>query len=205
MVCRLSSGFRVKTPRIESRSSGRQRAGTRKAFLVSTPIGLQPATAHDAAPLAALHTAVAEHLTHKHGRGPWSSRTTEKGILYALRTKRVFVAREGTEIVGTLGLTTKKPWAIDTTYFTECRKPFYLLAMAVDPAKQRQGIGRRCLEEAKQIARAWSADAIRLDAFDAEAGAGPSYARCGWIEVGRRVYRKVPLIYYELLLRGKPH
>jgi GNAT superfamily N-acetyltransferase len=45
----------------------------------------------------------------------------------------------------------------------------YLLAMAVTPAKQRQGIGRRCMEEAKRIARAWPADAIRLDAYDAAA------------------------------------
>ena len=124
-------------------------------------LSLQPANANDAAELAALHTAVADKLTRKHGRGPWSSRTTEKGVLYALRTKRVFVAREGAEIVGTLGLTTKKPWAIDTGCFTSCRRPVYLLAMAVAPAQQRRGIGRRCLEEATQIARAWPADAIR--------------------------------------------
>jgi GNAT superfamily N-acetyltransferase len=161
---------------------------------------LKPANTDEAAPLAALHTAVADYLTQKHGRGPWSSKTSEKGVLYALRTNRVLVAREGAEIVGTLGLTTKKPWAIDTSYFTECRKPLYLLAMAVDPAKQRQGIGRRCLEEAKEIAREWPADAIRLDAYDAEGGAGPFYAICGWSERGRVVYRKAPLIYYELLL-----
>jgi GNAT superfamily N-acetyltransferase len=166
----------------------------------AVPLSLQPAASDDAAQLAALHTAVAEHLTHKHGRGPWSLKTTEVGVLHALRTKRVFVAREGSEIVGTLGLTTKKPWAIDTSYFTSCRRPVYLLAMAVAPAQQRRGIGRGCLEEAKHIARAWPADAIRLDAYDAEAGAGPFYASCGWTEVGRAVYRRAPLIYYEFLL-----
>jgi GNAT superfamily N-acetyltransferase len=72
--------------------------------------------------------------------------------------------------------------------------------MAVTPAKQRQGIGWRCMEEAKRIARAWPADAIRLDAYDAEAGAGPFYARCGCTEVGRVTYRNTPLIYYELRL-----
>ncbi len=165
-----------------------------------TRFSFQPATADDAARLAALHTAVAEHLTRQHGRGPWSAKTSEKGVLYALRTKKVFVARMGTEIVATLGLTTKKAWAIDTKYFAVCRRPLYLLAMAVTPAKQRQGIGRRCLEEAIEIARAWPADAIRLDAFDAEAGAGPFYARCGCTEVGRVSYRNTPLIYYEFRL-----
>ena len=85
-------------------------------------------------------------------------------------------------------LTTRKPWAIDTRYFANSRTPLYLLAMAVTPAKQRQGIGRRCMEEAKRIARAWPADAIRLHAYDAAAGAGPFYARCGSTEVGRATY-----------------
>lgn len=110
------------------------------------------------------------------------------------------MAREGAELVGTFGLTTKKPWSIDTSYFSECHRPLYLLAMAIHPAKQRQGIGKRCLEAAAQIARTWPADAIRLDAFDAEAGAGRFYASSGWTEAGRAVYRGTPLIYYEFVL-----
>lgn len=43
---------------------------------------------------------------------------------------------------------------IDTSYFTKCEKPFYLLAMAVAPARQTQGIGRRHLKKAERIARA---------------------------------------------------
>jgi GNAT superfamily N-acetyltransferase len=161
---------------------------------------LHPTTAEDAVPLAALHTAVADHLTSKHGRGPWSVKTSEQGVLYASRTSQVFVAREGDEIVGTLRLTTRKPWAIDPSYFTPCNTPLYLLAMAITPARQRQGIGKRCLEEAKLLARAWPAGALRLDAYDADAGAGPFYARCVFTEVGRASYRQTPLIYYELLL-----
>jgi GNAT superfamily N-acetyltransferase len=161
---------------------------------------IQPGTTRDAAKLAALHTAIAEHLTRLHGSGPWSTKTSEKGVLYAMRTSRVFVARERTEIVATFRLTTKKPWAIDTSYFTACQKPLYLLAMAVAPARQRQGIGRWCLEEAKQLAMKWPADAIRLDAYDADAGAGAFYARCGFVERGRVVYKGDPLVYFELLL-----
>jgi GNAT superfamily N-acetyltransferase len=166
----------------------------------STRFSFNPGTADDARALAALHTAVAEHLTILHGRGPWSSKTSEKGVLYALRESHVFVARQGTEIVGTLRLATKRPWEIDTSYFSTCHRPLYLLAMAMLPAKQRQGLGRRCLEEAKRIARAWPADAIRFDAYDAAAGAGRFYARCGCTEVGRVSYRNTPLIYYEFRL-----
>jgi GNAT superfamily N-acetyltransferase len=71
--------------------------------------------------------------------------------------------------------------------------------MAVIPDRQRQGIGRFCLEEARRIAEAWPADAIRLDAYDAKAGGGGFYERCGWTEKGRVSYRGVPLIYYELI------
>jgi GNAT superfamily N-acetyltransferase len=163
-------------------------------------LGFEPATANDATALATLHIAVAEALTLKHGHGPWSRKVTDKGVLFGMRTSRVFVARHGTEVVGTFRLATKKPWAIDTNYFTVCRKALYLQVMAVALASQRHGIGRCCLEEAKRIARSWPADAIRLDAFDADAGAGGFYARCGFSEVGRVTYRKVPLIYYQLLI-----
>jgi GNAT superfamily N-acetyltransferase len=162
---------------------------------------LRPAVAEDAAALAALHITVARHLTEVHGTGPWSSQTSEKGVLFAMRHSRVLVAREGDEIVATFRLATKKPWAIDASYFTKCTTPLYLLAMAVSPARQRQGIGRRCLDEASRIAKAWPADAIRLDAYDAYAGAGGFYEHCGYAERGRASFRNAPLIYYELLLR----
>jgi GNAT superfamily N-acetyltransferase len=126
-------------------------------------------------------------------------------MLFALRTTRVFVARRCAEILGTFRLTRKKPWAIDTRNFTSAENPIYLLAMAVTPGSQGKGIGRACLEEAERLVRAWPGDAIRLDAFDAEAGAGGFYARCGYAEVGRVSYRNTPLIYYERLLEGKTH
>jgi GNAT superfamily N-acetyltransferase len=154
----------------------------------------------DTAELAALHTAVADHLTSLYGKGPWSSHTSEKGVLYAMRNSKVFVATEDAAIVATLGLASKKPWAIDISYFTKCEKALYLLAMAVAPARQRQGIGRKCLDEANRIARTWPADTIRLDAYNADAGGGPFYQRCGYAERGRVSYRNTPLIYYELLL-----
>jgi predicted N-acetyltransferase YhbS len=126
--------------------------------------------------------------------------TTEKGVLFGMRHSTVLVACRGKRIVGTLRLATKKPWAIDVSYFTRVKKALYLTHMAVTPAIQRQGIGRRLLEQATKHTRAFPADAIRLDAFDVEAGAGTFYANYGYREVGRTTYRKAPLIYYELVL-----
>jgi GNAT superfamily N-acetyltransferase len=154
----------------------------------------------DAPALAALHSAVADDLTLRYGRGPWSAQTTEKGVLFGMRHSRVLVARTGKTIVGTLHLPTKKPWAIDVSYFASVKKAIYLTSMAVVPGMQRQGIGRQLIAEAVKYVRAWPANAIRLDAFDAEAGAGAFYTKCGFREVGRVVYRKAPLIYFEMLL-----
>jgi GNAT superfamily N-acetyltransferase len=157
----------------------------------------------DAAELSALHTAVAEDLTRQFGQGFWSSGQTERGVLSNLRMprfSRILVARANRRIVGTLRLATKKPWAIDTAYFTAAARPLYLTGMAVRPDLQRKGVGRLLLKEAEALARAWPADAIRLDAFDAEAGAGPFYAKCGFREVARVTYKQDPLVYFELLL-----
>ncbi len=158
------------------------------------------ATEADASALAKLHTAVADHLTREFGRGPWSRAVSDKGVLCAMRGSSVFIVCKRTKVVATLQLATKKPWAIDASYFVKCERPLYLTGMAVDPELQRMGIGRAMLEEAQRIARAWPGDAIRLDAYDSPGGAGQFYAKCGFREVGRAVYRGTPLIYYELML-----
>jgi GNAT superfamily N-acetyltransferase len=114
-----------------------------------------------------------------------------------MRQSRVIVAVVADATVGVVRLATKKPWAIDVSYFTPCRRPVYLTDMAVWPEVQRHGIGRQLLGEASRVARAWNGDALRLDAYDAEAGAGGFYARCGFEHRGRVTYRGTPLVYYE--------
>lgn len=161
---------------------------------------LRPATPDQAPAIAALRTAVAENLTARHGPGLWSSAVTEKGVLFAMRNAATYVATRRNKIIATLTLCTKKPWAIDRKYFSACRRPLYLVAMAVDPDWQRQGGGRLCVEEAKRLASEWPGDAIFFDAYDAKAGEGEFYRKCGFREVGRVTYRNAPLIYFELLL-----
>lgn len=161
---------------------------------------LEIATPEDAPVLAALHVAVAQHLTETFGNGPWSGNTTERGVLFNMRNASVYVLRRRNKVVATLTLATKKPWAIDRKYFTNSRRPLYLTSMAVTPDLQRQGIGRLCIEEAAKVAKKWPGDAIRLDAYDAEAGAGEFYQKCGFREVGRASFRSTPLIYFEMLM-----
>ena len=158
------------------------------------------ATPAEATLIAALRAGVATDLTRRFGRGHWSSLPTERGVIYGMRHAKVIIGRAGDRLLTVVRLATKKPWAIDPAYFTACRRPIYLTDMAVAPEFQLQGLGRLVLEEACQVARRWPADAIRLDAYEAEAGAGPFYAKCGFEERGRVTYRKVPLVYYGRLL-----
>lgn len=161
-------------------------------------IGL--ASAADAADIAAVRSGAAAHLTRQFGRGHWSSQPTEQAVLRGIATSRVLVARQAGRAIAVLSLATRKPWAIDRSYFADSERPLYLVDMAVAPEHQRRGVGRRLVQAAVAAARAWPVDAIRLDAYDADAGAGPFYAKCGFREVGRASFRTVPLVYYEMLL-----
>jgi GNAT superfamily N-acetyltransferase len=161
------------------------------------------ATSTDAAELAALHGFVAEDLTRRFGHGFWSSSPAERDQIRNMhkpKFSQTLIVRHNHRLIGTLRLTTKKPWAIDISYFTAATRPLYLTGMAVHPDFQRKGIGRLLLKEAETMAIQWPADTIRLDAFDAAAGGGPFYAKCGYREVAHVSYRKDPLVYFELTL-----
>jgi GNAT superfamily N-acetyltransferase len=163
-------------------------------------LAIREAVAADAAEIAALRVTTANDLTQRFGKGFWSSAATENGVLQAMRQGKVLIARKAETIVGTLALSARKPWAIDASYFTRVKTPIYLTSMAVEPKLQGQGVGREMLAAAEVTTRDWPGHAIRLDAFDADAGAGAFYEKCGYKEVGRAVFRSVPLIYYERLL-----
>jgi GNAT superfamily N-acetyltransferase len=158
------------------------------------------ATEDDVAAIAALRNSVAEQLIIEYGNGHWSSCVKESAVLRDLRTSKTFIARVNGILAGTFRFATKKPWAIDLKYFTPVSKALYLHDMAISPAMQRLSLGKQIIAEAIDFARSFPCEAIRLDAYDAPAGAGPFYSKCGFNEVGRVTYRGVPLIYFEMLL-----
>ena len=130
--------------------------------------------------IAGLQNAAAGALTARFGEGHWSSLVTERGAALSLRHARIRLGRSGKRVLTVLRLATKKPWAIDVAYFTPVKRPLYLSGMAVSTAHQGRGLGRLALEDACAVTRAWPADAIRLDAYDAAGGAGQFYAKCGF-------------------------
>jgi GNAT superfamily N-acetyltransferase len=163
-------------------------------------VTLRPATADDAVDLARMREAVNQKLRADFGEGFWAGKATERAALCDIRLCQVFVARYRGRIVASLALQWKKPWAIDRSFLTPGRKSLFLTRMGVDPEHQRKGLGRQCLDQAQILARQQNAASVCLDACDCPAGAGPFYAKCGFRELGRTVYKSVPLIYFETLL-----
>jgi GNAT superfamily N-acetyltransferase len=172
-------------------------------ILVEPEVNLKfrDATADDVPVIAALQNAAAGALTARFGVGHWSTLASERSAELAQRHARVRVGRDGKRILTVLRLATKKPWAIDVAHFTPVKRPLYLTGMTVAVTHQGQGLGRLALDDARAVARAWPADAIRLDAYDHAAGAGAFYLTCGYEERAHVVYKGNPLVYYELLLR----
>ena len=163
-------------------------------------ITFRDATPDDVPIIAALQNAAAGALTARFGEGHWSSLVTERSAVLDQRHARVRVGRQGRRILTVVRLATKKPWAIDVSYFTPVKRPLYLTGLTVAVTRQGKGLGRLALADARAVATGWPADAIRLDAYDHDAGAGPFYVKCGFRERGRVVYKGDPLVYYELLL-----
>ena len=164
------------------------------------PLALRAAGPDDAATVSALLRAAAEELTRRFGRGRWSFAASERAVRSALATPASYLAWRDGDAVATLRLSPRRPWAIVVSRFSAAARPLYLTDMAVRPDAQRTGVGRRALELAAEEARRWPADALRLDAYDAPAGAGEFYRRCGWRDVGSAAYRGQPLLYFELRL-----
>jgi GNAT superfamily N-acetyltransferase len=167
-----------------------------------TAVSFRFAAEADIPALLELRHAVDADQAHRFGKDRWCTTISEKSIARSLTSGRFLVASRHGRIIGALRMETKKPWAIDLRYFTPVAKTVYLHDVDVQPLSQRSGVGRRLLECAKVAAREWPVDAIRLDAYDGPSGGGPFYERCGFANVGRAVYRGVPLVYFEFVFGG---
>ena len=105
-------------------------------------ISISFATVDDVSAVTLLRCNVAKHLTDQYGRGHWSSNVTEKSVLRSIKTSRVIIAKVGTEVIGSLRLATKKPWAIDLKYFVTVNRPLYLHDLAVASGFRNLGPAR---------------------------------------------------------------
>ena len=159
---------------------------------------LELATPADAHEIAAVRSAAAADLKARYGDGPWAASTdTAAAVAIEVTAAETYVVRLTGTVIATLRLRSSSPWIGETKFFTPAEKPLHLTTMAVGPQWQRRGVGRSAVTHACQIASQLGADAIRLDCFDAPAGAGGFYERCGFRQIARTRYLGVPLLWFE--------
>jgi GNAT superfamily N-acetyltransferase len=168
-------------------------------------LALERAGEADAAAIAALRLAAARELTAQFGQGVWSfAAESEGGVRLEAGSGNLYLARDAGTVIASLRLSPRKPWLIAADFFSPAARPAYLTSMAVTPARQTQGVGRACLDAAREIAAAAGHDAIRLDSYNAPAGAGTFYRKCGFLEVCRATYHGTSLIFFETRLTSPP-
>jgi GNAT superfamily N-acetyltransferase len=174
-------------------------------------VTIAEASQDDVAEILALRLAVGARMQERYGDDRWAPPITEgsvRRLFKGPRTRKsdgetlikIIVGKSRGEIVALTRMQTKKPWAFDLKYFRSGAKALYLGDVEVSPKCQGQGIGTQLMAAVIDHARAWPADAVRTSAYDGAAGAGAFYARCGFRETGRVTYRKVPMIYFEMIL-----
>ena len=151
----------------------------------------------EAGALTALRCAVARDMTARFGSGPWSALPSRMVVVRQLRASYVLVAKQGSEIVGTVRLALANTAVFDARVFTPVDTALYVLGLAVSPTARGKGIGRQIMDEAKNVASSWPAQALWLDTYDNPAGAGGFYGKCGFTAVGPGVADGLPLMFYE--------
>jgi predicted N-acetyltransferase YhbS len=157
---------------------------------------LRRARGDDVKRVRAILATAASDLTARFGEGHWSGVKSIETLRKYLDEGVLYVVESDKRIVGTLRLTDRKIGFYRNDWFADpAAKAGYLLDMAIDPAHQRQGVGRQAMAAMEDVALAAGVKAIRLDA--GLAGAGGFYQRCGYRLAHQGEFRGVGLEYYE--------
>jgi GNAT superfamily N-acetyltransferase len=155
----------------------------------------------DAKTVQTVRALAAQDLTTRFGRGHWSSVSTVATLKRHALASQLHVVELDDEIVGTFTLNARKiPFYRKSWFANPDDSALYLTNMAVRPDMQRRGIGRWVMARIEELAREQRCGAVRFDAYDAPAGAGAFYQKCGYVCVHRGRIGQTALEYYEKVL-----
>ena len=151
---------------------------------LSPAIGFRPATAGDAAAIAACVDAAYAHFVPRIGRKPGPMLDDYAEVI---RRARVTVAESGGKVVGLV--------VLDRT-----AEGFLLENVAVDPARKGKGLGRALLEHAEAEAKRAGFDSIYLYTHEMMAENRALYTKIGYVQYDRRVVAGLPRVFMRKLL-----
>ncbi len=164
-------------------------------------VAIRAADGADAETIHAIRSSAADALTAEFGSGHWSHVESLATLRRHAVDRDLFLAMNEGEAIGTFELQSKKPGFYSKHWFADPDAPAcYLFNMAIVKTSQRHGLGRAIMAEMEALAATDGKRALRLDAYDAPAGAGVFYGKCGYDFVHEGSFNRVALRYYEKLL-----
>ena len=155
----------------------------------------------DARSVRRVRQLAADDLTTRFGRGHWTGVSSLPTLRKHARAKQLHVVELDGEIVATFTLSPRKISFYRKDWFANPDgTALYLTNMAVRPDVQRRGVGRWIMSRIEDLAQESGCGAVRFDAYDANAGAGEFYRKCGYTCVHGSSVGETALEYYEKTL-----
>jgi GNAT superfamily N-acetyltransferase len=151
-------------------------------------------------PLYAIVCACGRDMTARLGLRHWDPPLPLADFLEHARTREVWAILDGERLIGTFTVGLAPIPDYPPHYFASVAPALYLNRLAIDPARQRQGLGRACMTEIESIARARGARAVRFDAVAAHADLRAFYRALGYRECGPFHIGPVPVECFEKVL-----
>lgn len=154
----------------------------------------------DAEAVHALLVAAGEELARQ-GYLNWTPPFSPDRVRADIRDREIYVVHDGAALVATymLGGVPPRPYSPEP-WPTPSLTALYLNRLAVDPRRQREGVGGWCLRDVEHRARSAGALAIRCDVLEANRRLRAFYERHGYIKRGSRSHSGFQFTSYELLL-----
>ncbi|WP_235206784.1 GNAT family N-acetyltransferase [Paenibacillus tyrfis] len=157
-------------------------------------------TADDLKSLLTLYKEVTAHL-NQNGVHQWDWLYPNRFVIGAdVKRGTAFGVREGERVVGAVVVDRRQSGNYNELSWTDqTGDPACIHRLAVHPAFQGHGIGKRLLQFAEQQARTEGCTSIRLDVFTGNPGAVGMYRKAGYADVGaiRFPMRKEPYLCFE--------
>jgi GNAT superfamily N-acetyltransferase len=159
------------------------------------------ATPRDARAGHAIRAAAAADLVARFGDGHWGTVLSLDATRDRAKLGELYLIEDSGAPVATFILNRRQPGWYHAAWFADPQaRSGYLTHLAVRPESQRQGVGRHALAAAEALCRKAGLGALRFDAYQGPAGAGPFYVKCGYTLRFSNEFRGVGLDYYEKVL-----
>ena len=164
---------------------------------------LTKATVNDFSAVCALYEAVCGQMASAASpQWVWGEYPSEAILRESLDAGSLYIARDGENLLCAVTVDTCFDPEYDDVNWLFGVKPGAFHRLAIAPAHQGKGLGRKAVEAVCDILRSQSCDTLRIDTYAPNASAQKLYTGMGMRKAGevRFFHRELPFYCYELAL-----